>query len=335
MFLAAAGAASLARQAQASQRLLKPSMLRPGDRVAVVDPSTAIYDPATVPRAEAVIEALGLRPVIPPGLLSRPRDYRGSVRHRLDELHQAFADPTIKGVFCARGGYGISEIVADVDYDLVGRHPKVFLGFSDTTLLHLAIARRTGLVTFHGRMASLTRFPTYSLEAVRRAVCSAQPLGDLKNPATDNPLRPEYPLRTIAPGVASGPLVGGNLAMILAAMGTPWEIDTRGAIFFFEDVDESPYSMARMLLTLRHAGKFKDVAGVVVGACARCDKPSEASPYTLNEVFDQVLGDLGVPVFSGLVLGHTDEQLTVPLGVQARMDANACRLTVLEAGVTA
>lgn len=334
LMTAGAAAASLPTSALAANAPVKPSVLRPGDRVAVVNPSTAIHDPAAVQRARAVIEALGLTPILPPGLLARPRDLAGSRRHRLEELHGAFADPSIKGVFCARGGYGVSEIVADVDYDLIGRNPKVFVGFSDLTLLQLAIRRRTGLVTFHGRMASMLRFPSYSLEALRRAVCRTEPLGTLRNPDGADPLRPAYPLRTIAPGAASGPLVGGNLAMILAAMGTPWEMDARGAIFFFEDVDESPYAIARMLLTLKHAGKLEGVAGVVVGACARCDGGSDVSPYSLNEVFDQILGDLGVPVFGGLVLGHTDEQLTLPVGVQARMDATARTLTVVEAGVT-
>jgi len=123
--------------------------------------------------------------------------------------------------------------------------------------------------------------------------------------------------------------------MIAAAMGTPWEIDTRGAIFFFEDVDEHPYAIARMLLQLRQAGKLAQACGIVIGVCANCDKTADASPYTLNEVFEDVLGDLKIPVFSGLALGHTDDQLTVPLGVQARMDATVCALTILEPGVTA
>jgi len=314
---------------------VRPRMLRPGDRVAVVDPSTAVYDPAAVVRARLIVEALGLTPVFAPHMLDRSRELKASVRERIADLHAAFADPGLKGVFCARGGYGASEIVADLDYDLIRRNPKAFVGFSDITLLHLAIQNRAGLVTFHGRMPALTKFPPYSLEALRRAVCAPEPLGRLANPEEPNPLRPVYPLRTITPGAATGRLVGGNLSMITAAMGTPWEIDTRDAIFFFEDVDEQPYAIARMLLELRQAGKLAKAAGVVIGVCAGCDKASDSSPYTLNEVFDQVLGDLKIPVFSGLVLGHTDEQLTVPLGVQARLNATACALTVAEAGVTA
>jgi muramoyltetrapeptide carboxypeptidase len=222
-----------------------------------------------------------------------------------------------------------------VDYDLIRHNPKPFLGFSDITLLHLAIQRQTGLTTFHGRMPALTKFPPFSLKALKAAVCSPEPLGRLANPEEVNPLRPAYPLRTITPGVAKGRLVGGNLSMIAAAMGTPWEIETRGAIFFLEDVDEQPYAIARMLLELRQAGKLSGAAGVVVGQCANWDRTSDASPYTLTEVFDQVLGDLGIPVFSGLALGHTDEQLTVPLGVQCELNAGACALAVLEAGVLA
>jgi muramoyltetrapeptide carboxypeptidase len=309
-------------------------MLRPGDRVAVVNPSTAAYDPAARDRAQALIEVMGLVPVFSKSFLERPRDFRGSVRHRLDELHGAFADRTISGVFCGRGGYGVSEIVDQVDYALIRRHPKVLLGFSDITLLQLAVRNRAGLVTFHGRMPSLGRFPDYSLQALTRAVMRPEPLGLLPNPPGDA-LRPPYPLRTIAPGAAEGPLVGGNLSMIMAAMGTPWEIDTRGAIFFFEDVDEPPYSMARMLWTLKQAGKLQQAAGILVGACNNCDGPLEVSPYTLNEVFDLTLGDLKIPVFSGLPIGHTADQLTLPIGARARLDATARTLSVLEAGVVA
>ncbi|MDZ5647572.1 LD-carboxypeptidase [Nitrospirillum sp. BR 11828] len=319
----------------AGPALLKPPMLRAGDKVGVLDLSTAVYDPAVADRVTAVIEALGLVPVLSPHLLDRSRAFKAAVQERLSDLHGFVADPSIRGVFCARGGYGISEIVDRVDYDLIRRNPKVFLGFSDPTLLHLAIARRAGLVTFHGRMPGLAKFTPYSLEALRRAVCAPEPVGTLRNPEEGNPLRPVYPLRTIAPGQAGGRLVGGNLSMIMAAMGTPWEIDTRGAILMFEDVDEAPYAIARMLWTLRHAGKLWAAAGIVVGACAGCDKPSDASPYGLNEVFDLVLGDLGIPVFSGLALGHTDDTLTVPLGVQAHLDATARTLTVLESGVAA
>jgi muramoyltetrapeptide carboxypeptidase len=148
-------------------------------------------------------------------------------------------------------------------------------------------------------------------------------------------VRPQYPLRTIRPGQASGPLAGGNLSLIISAMGTPWEIDTAGSILFLEDVDENAYAVGRMLWQLRHAGKLAAAAGIVIGACVNCEKITESSPYSLNEHLDMVLRDLDVPVLSGLVLGHTDDQLTIPLGVTATLDASRQTLTVLEPGVVA
>ena len=269
------------------------------------------------------------------GPMARSACLEAQTRERLADLHAAFAAPDIKGVFCANGGYGTSEIVDAVDYDLIARNPKVFLGFSDITLLHLAIRRRTGLVTFHGHMPGQRKFPPYSLSALRRAVCAPAPLSLLQNPPEADPVRPVNPLRTITPGQASGRLAGGNLSMVMAAMGTPWEIDTKGALLVLEDVDEAPYSVARMLLTLRLAGKLSQAAGIVIGACVNCERHSDASPHVLNEQLDHVLKDLGVPVFEGLLLGHTDEQLTIPLGAMARMDATARTLTVTESGVRA
>jgi muramoyltetrapeptide carboxypeptidase len=335
-FLAASGGATLAGAAQSAAAWTRPKALRPGDRVGVIAPSSPIYDPAAAGDIRAAIEALGLVAVLAPHLLDRSRDFQASRRERLADLHGMFADPSIKGVFCARGGAGITEIISDIDFDLIRRNPKVFLGFSDPTLLHLAIHKRARLVTFHGHMPALRRFSPYCLQALRRAVCLGEPLGLLQNPPEANPLRPAYPLRTIAPGSASGRLVGGNLSMIIAAMGTPWEIDTRGAILFLEDVNEQPYAIGRMLFQLRHAGKLGAAAGVIMGACAGCDpQPDSPDPYGLNEQFDHALADLGLPVFSGLAVGHTEEQLTLPLGVQARMDADARTLTVLESGVVA
>ncbi len=338
---AAASAASLAaatapRPATPAPRpLTRPRALKPGDRIGVVDLSTPLYDPIIGDRIRSLLAALDLTPVFAPHLLGRSRDIAASRTERVRDLHDMFADPTIHGVFCARGGYGVSEVVANLDYDVIRANPKVFLGFSDITLLHLAIRRRAGLVTFHGHMPGQSAFGPYTLEALRRAVFSPAPLGLLPMPEEPHPLRPQYPVRTLQPGQASGPLVGGNLSLVIAAMGTPWELDTTGAILFLEDVDETAYAIGRMLWQLRHAGKLSAAAGIVIGACVNCEKISESSPYSLNEHLDMVLKDLGVPVLSGLVLGHTDDQLTVPLGVTAALDATRQTLSVLEPGVVA
>jgi muramoyltetrapeptide carboxypeptidase len=223
-----------------------------------------------------------------------------------------------------------------VDYDLIRRNPKVFVGYSDITALHLAINRHAGLTTFHGPIV-LSSFTDYTQRSFRQALFDARPAGRLTNPPESNPLRPEHPLRTIRPGAATGRLVGGNLSLVTALMGTPHEIDTRGRILFIEDVGEQPYSIDRMLTQLRLAGKLDAAAGIVFGECSECGpsdyKPSFAWDATLGEVLDNAFGSLRVPVLAGLTIGHTSDQLTLPLGVTATLDADAKTLELKESGV--
>jgi len=162
-------------------------------------------------------------------------------------------------------------------------------------------------------------------------------LGVVSNPPEANPLRPNHTLRTIRPGKARGRLVGGNLTLISTTMGTPYEIETAQRILLLEDVEEQPYSIDRMLTQLRLAGKFDAVAGVIFGECNACRprdyKPSFESTLSLGEVLDEILGQLRVPVLSGLTFGHTDDQLTLPLGAMASLDADKGELAIEEAGV--
>src|SRR5262249_47966013 len=171
-------------------------------------------------------------------------------QERLDDLHAMFRDSEVRAVFAIRGGYGSEHLLDRIDYDLIRRNPKIFLGYSDITALHLAIHQKTGLVTFHGPVV-LSRFSEYTQKWFRKALFEAAPIGEVANPPETNRLRPTHNLRTVRPGRARGPLIGGNLSLIATTMGTPYEIDTRGRILFLEDVDEQPYSIDRMLTQLR------------------------------------------------------------------------------------
>jgi muramoyltetrapeptide carboxypeptidase len=266
----------------------------------------------------------------------RSVDYQSFVNERLEDLHAMFRDPEVKAVFALRGGYGSPQLLDRIDYDLIRRHPKIFLGFSDITALHLAIHKRAGLVTFHGPNVA-SGFSAYTQQHFLRALFETAPLGRLTNPPETNELRPAHALRAIRPGTATGQLTGGNLSLIVATMGTPYEIETRGKIFFIEDVGEEAYRVDRMLTQLRLAGKFDQAAGVIFGECAGCGpgdyKPSTAIPYTLGEVLDNILGGLKIPVLSGLTIGHTTDQLTLPLGLMATLDATKGTLEIKEAGV--
>jgi muramoyltetrapeptide carboxypeptidase len=216
---------------------------------------------------------------------------------------------------------------------LIRNNPKIFVGYSDITALHLAIHKRAGLVTFHGPVL-LSQFTPYTLDCYRRALFTKEPIGELKNPAEDNALRPSHELRTIHPGRATGRLIGGNLSLISELMGTPYEIETRDRIFFTEDVGEEPYRIDRMLTNLLLAGKLKGIAGLVWGECSDCRpndfKPSNAWNLTLGEVIDDRFQSVTAPVLSGLLIGHLRDQLTLPLGVMATLDATQGTLTIEE-----
>lgn len=334
-FLAAAPAAAALAQAQPA--LVKPRRLRPGDTVGLVTPSTYVSDPDRLWLAQRTIEELGLRSKMGRSVGRREGYLGGTIRERAEDLHAMFADPEVKAVFCVRGGYGAAMLLDSLDYALIRKNPKILLGYSDITALHLAVHRLTGLVTFHGPVV-LSGLTDWTLEHFRRALFETKPLGRLSNPPEPRPIRPRHPWRAVRPGKARGPLMGGNLTLISTTLGTPYEIQTEGKILFLEDVGEEPYSIDRMLTHLRLAGKFRGIRGLVWGECASC-RPREFQPgfestFSTGEVVQNILGGLDVPVLSGLVVGHTDDQLTLPLGVEAELDADAGTLTILESALT-
>jgi muramoyltetrapeptide carboxypeptidase len=317
-------------------KLIRPRALRPGATVGLITPSTYVSDPDRLALAERTLKYFELKPKFGKNVRKRNGYLGGSIDERLEDLHAMFADRSVDAVFAIRGGYGSAQLLDRIDYDLLRKNPKIFLGYSDITALHLAIQKRAGLVTFHGPVA-LSGFSEYTQKCFRRALFESAPLGAVTNPPETNPLRPSHTLRTIRGGRARGPLVGGNLTLISTTMGTPFEIDTRGRILLLEDVDEQPYSIDRMLTQLRLAGKFDAAAGVVFGECNACRprdyKPAFESTLSLGEVLDEVLGKLRIPMLSGLTFGHTDDQLTLPLGVTATLDADKGELVIEEAGV--
>lgn len=318
--------------------LLKPPALRPGDTVGLITPSTYVSDPDTLALLRLTMDHFGLKMKVGRNVRKRTGYLGGSIAERVADLHDMFRDPEVNAVFAIRGGYGSPQLLDQIDYSLIRSHPKIFLGYSDITALHLAIHKHAGLVTFHGPV-TLSRFSDYTQKYFRAALFDTAPIGRVTNPSEANPLRPTHLLRPIQPGKARGRLIGGNLTLISVTMGTPYEIDTRGAILFIEDVGEQPYSIDRMLTQLRLAGKLDAAAGIIFGECSGC-KPSEFQPafestFSTGEVLDNILGGLKIPVLSGLTIGHTADQLTLPLGVMATLDADRGELAIEESGVTA
>src|ERR1043166_8768310 len=255
--------------------LIRPKVLKAGDTVGLITPATYVSDPDRLALAERTLKYFGLRMRMGKNAGKRMNDYRISIDERLDDLHAMFRDQNVDAVFAIRGGYGSMHILDRIDYDLIHRNPKVFLGYSDITAMHLAINKHAKLVTFHGPIA-LSRFTDYTQKYFRKALFETQSIGKVTNPPETNELRPSHSLRTIRPGTAKGPLIGGNLTLISNTMGTPYEIEARGKILFLEDVDEEPYSIDRMLTHLRLAGKFDELPALSLASVRT------AGPKTTN-----------------------------------------------------
>lgn len=328
-------AATPALHAQKPQQhnIVKPRALHAGDTVGIISPATQVTDPDRQLLAQKTVEYFGLKAKWAKNVRTHRARSVATVTERLDDLHAMFQDPEVKAVVCIRGGYGSGQLLAGIDYGLIRQNPKIFIGYSDVTAMHLAIHKMTGLVTFHGPVL-LSEFTRYTQDCFRRALFRTAPLGALTNPPAANRLRPAHQLRAIHPGTARGRLIGGNLTLVTSLMGTPYEIETQGRIFFTEDVGEEPYRIDRMLTQLLLAKKLQQAAGAVFGECLNCGpsdyKPSLAWDMTFGEMLDDRFSNVKTPVLSGLTIGHTNDQLTLPLGIMAKLDAGKGILTVEE-----
>jgi muramoyltetrapeptide carboxypeptidase len=277
-------------------------------------------------------ESHGYRVKLASGIHDRDDYVAGDARRRAEDLNALFGDPEVDVVQSLQGGYGSAQTIPFLDLDLIAANPKPFVGYSDITALHVVLRQRAGLATFYG----------YGLMGVGAGDTSAfsreRLLKVLRGDALGEvPCDPDDPyVRAIAPGRATAPLVGGCLWLQMQTMGTPWEIETEGAILFFEDYLLPPYYLDGFLTQLAHAGKLSSVAGVVVGDMEKCDygDARDISDWragrSLEDVLDRHLQPLGVPVLYKLPLGHGKHLASIPLGVRCTLDADARTLTVDE-----
>lgn len=315
-----------------------PPALRPGDTVAIVAPARPV-NRERVERARARLEGMGFKVKIPDNLYRKRGNLAGTDAERAEELMAAFRDPEVKAIFPGTGGYGTTRIIDRLDYEVIRRNPKILEGFSDITGLHLAIQKKTGLVTFHGPnlmsgLGSEENLADYSAEFLWRALLERTYFD-----AEGRPLSPGYvyalpddatPIQVLSPGVARGRLTGGNLSLISPLIGTEFEIETEGCILFIEDVREQPYRIDRYLSHLRLAGKLDKVAGVILGIFRKCEPDDPEDSLSLEQVFRDYFEHLGVPVILNFPAGHFKYNATLPLGARVELDADRKRVTVLE-----
>jgi muramoyltetrapeptide carboxypeptidase len=298
-------------------RLCKPHALPPGGTIAIAAPAAAV-DPVSVASCEAQWKAAGFRTLRRDDLFARQGYLAGDDARRAEELMGFVGDARVDAIVCARGGYGSQRIVERLEPARVRAARKPLVGYSDITTLLLWQRRCVGLVGFHGPMLERSGgLEPAELDALAAALCGREAIPQVRRG------------RGGGGGRAEGRLVGGSLSLIAASLGTPWEIDTQGAILLLEDVGERPYRIDRMLQHLRAAGKLTVVAGVGLGAFTRCDEEGASAAEVLREA----LAGLRVPWVEGLPFGHTVPNLPWPLGVMAMLDGGRGELHILERGV--
>jgi muramoyltetrapeptide carboxypeptidase len=290
---------------------IQPQKLKAGDTISIVAPAGTIEQRAGFESGIAALESMGFRVHYRDRIFHSARYLAGDDRERAEELMEAFEDPSIQGVMALRGGYGCSRLIPLLVEKRLRQHPKVFIGFSDLTTLHIFFRRRLGWVTVHGPMAAS--------------------LGDLSEDQqnhlfallTDPEYRPVFhfnQLETWSPGTAEGILAGGCLSIVASSIGTSYEIKTEGKILFLEDQSEPPYRLDRMIMHLCLAGKLQNIAGLLLGSFLDCEP--ERGNYTAADTLRDILVNLKVPIIAGFPAGHGRENWAIPLGAKVRLDAD-------------
>src|SRR5882757_8848706 len=318
---------------------IKPRALKAGDTIGVVVPAGPL-NPERIDRALARVRDRGFR-VKTYGDIYRSRGYlAGDDATRAGELMSAFADPETAAVWCARGGYGVVRILDRIDFDVIARNPKVFVGFSDITLLHVAIQQRTGLITFHAPnlqdgFGKPEDMPAANEAALWQAVLAIDEQ-QVAAPTTHRGYSFDFggvdsiDLCPICAGVATGRLIGGNLAVMCGVVGTPFEVETAGRVLFLEDISERAYRIDRYLSQLRLAGKLATVAGVLLGTFSYEEGEKADEQSDIQALFKEYLEPLGVPVLAGFPAGHERYNLALPMGALVKVDAAHKTVSVCE-----
>ncbi len=316
--------------------LIKPKALKKGDTIGLITPGSAISR-GSFEKTLQNIEDLGFKVKYSDNMRVRKGFLAGADAQRIDDIHSMFDNSNIDGIICARGGYGSARLLPFLDYELIKSNPKVLLGYSDITALLYGIFKKTNLVCFHGPVgaSTYTPFTTEQFEKVlikgKNKVEISQPKDwkDLENPA--------YNQINITSGVARGALVGGNLSLMVSLIGTPYDVDYTGKIVFIEEIGESTYRVDRMLTQLLLSGKLDNAKGVALGIFKDFDIASSNDSYgistSLKEVLLDRLAQLNVPCIYGFPIGHIADNATLPFGIEAELDAQKGRLTLLDSAV--
>jgi muramoyltetrapeptide carboxypeptidase len=322
----------LGKNSSVKQKVIKPSRLKTGDTVGVIAPSSGLSTEA-FDKALQNLADLGFKTKVGKSARNINGFLAGTDKERLEDIHWAFADKEIKAVWCVRGGYGAARLLPDVNFHLIKKNPKIFIGYSDITALHTAIYQNCGLVTFHGPVAS-SNYLDYSKTHIVNTLMNPSAPYKIElseyNKTNESNL---YKTETITKGKVKGKLIGGNLSLLSALAGTPYALkNLKGKILFIEDVGEQPYRIDRMLTQLLQSTDFSSLSAIALGIFEDCN-PKTPNTQSLLDVLKDRLGSLGIPIIYGLSFGHIRDQFTLPIGIEAELDTENATMTFWEPSV--
>ena len=308
--------------------MIKPSMLKPGCRIGVVSPSYWLKK-QYMEKTSKFFQDKGYTMVMGNNNSMKWGPFAGSPQERADDIHHMFSNPKIGAIICARGGYGANRVLPLLDYNLIRDNPKIFMGYSDITAYLTSITQKTGLVTFHGPMMVSYKkgFVNYNFQTMER-ILNGTPDFKIESPES-------LPARILKPGIAMGPLWGGNMTLLINRLGTSDSLDTDGVILFLEDLDEYLYSFERMLVQMRTAGMLDNIAGLIIGELHEFKDQDVAFERNTDEIVMDICGDLEIPIVSNFPCGHGTYQATLPISIPVELYAKQQPyLTLLEPAVT-
>lgn len=305
--------------------MIRPKPLKKGDKIALIGTSSPAADERIKPAIKAM-EDLGLEVILCESATSKHGYLSGKDEIRAKDINDMFKDDSINGIFVIRGGYGSARLLDMLDYKMIKKNPKVFVGYSDVTALHNALNNKCNLITFHGPMPSTEFYKgvdSYTMNCFKENIFEGNSSKLLVNPSCQE-------MKTLIEGKAEGRLVGGNLTLVCSSMGTPYEIDTRGKILFLEDIDEYPFRIDRMLVQLKQCGKFKDANGIILGSWTDCIAPNPEKSLSLLEIFEELIVPENKPTIYNIACGHCLPTMTLPLGAKIKMNTNDNEIKILD-----
>jgi len=314
--------------------IIKAPRLKSGDKLAIVSPGSYISE-EELQNSIKNLNELGFETTYSENILLQSGYFAGADKDRAEDLMEKFADKSVKGIVCARGGYGCARILPMLDYDIIRSNPKVLIGYSDITALLYGIYKKSGLISFHGPVGTST-FNDYSTNNFKKVLINPERTSLFQN-STSGDDENVYGVTTIAKGKGKGRLVGGNLSIMISLIGTEFDVDYSNKLIFIEEVGEEPYRIDRMITQMIQAGKFNNAAGVMMGIFRKCEVKKEsdltAKSFTLMEVLKDRLSSLKIPVVYGMSFGHVNDKFTIPFGALAELDADKQTFTLLEKAV--